>query len=134
MNIELLADRSELIPQLAQLHFQEWGPLRPGETLERRMLRLRGTCGRAGIPMAVVATDGPTLCGSAILIGADMDTRPELSPWLAGVFVVPEFRRRGIGTSLVEHITNRAGALGVPTLYLYTPSAETLYSRRVGSH
>jgi GNAT superfamily N-acetyltransferase len=79
--------------------------------------------------MAVVATDGPTLCGSAILIGADMDTRPELSPWLAGVFVVPEFRRRGIGTSLVEYITDRAGAMGVPTLYLYTPSAERLYSR-----
>ena len=36
MRIEYLADRLEFIPELARLHFQEWGYLRPEQTLEAR--------------------------------------------------------------------------------------------------
>jgi N-acetylglutamate synthase-like GNAT family acetyltransferase len=58
-----------------------------------------------------------------------MDTRMDLSPWLAGVFVAPDHRRCGIGAALVQRIIDEAKALGVQRLYLYTPSAEHFYSR-----
>jgi GNAT superfamily N-acetyltransferase len=129
MRIEFLADRSEFVPELARYHYEEWGPMRPGETLDDRIARLTGTCNRSGIPLAVVATDGARLCGSAILVESDMDSRPQWRPWLAGVFVVPEFRGRGIGTALVEDITARVRATGLDKYYLYTPSAADFYAR-----
>jgi|ERR671922_1402221 GNAT superfamily N-acetyltransferase len=129
MRFEYLADRPELLPQLARLHFAEWSYLRPDETLEGRTLRLRNCCGHKSIPTIVVALHGEELCGSAMLVAHDMETRPDLTPWLAGVYVVPPHRRRGLGSALVERIISEAVALRVPTLYLYTPAAESLYTR-----
>jgi N-acetylglutamate synthase-like GNAT family acetyltransferase len=59
-----------------------------------------------------------------------METRMNLSPWLAGVFVSPEQRRRGIGSALVQRVIEEATGLGVQRLYLYTPSAQQFYARR----
>jgi len=56
-----------------------------------------------------------------------MVTRPKLSPWLAGVFVAPEHRRRGIGAALVERVVQEARALEIPRLYI--PGDGTLYVR-----
>ena len=58
MRIEYLADRKEFIPELARLHFQEWGYLRPEQTLEARIESLRACCGHRRIPTVMVATIG----------------------------------------------------------------------------
>jgi len=129
MRIEYLVDHQVLVPELARLHFSEWGHLRPEETLEDRMRRLRGCCGRGGIPTVLVALAGSALCGSAMLIAHDMDTRPDLTPWLAGVYVLPAYRQRGYGSALVDRVVCEAAALGVPQLYLYTPGAGEFYAR-----
>jgi N-acetylglutamate synthase-like GNAT family acetyltransferase len=58
-----------------------------------------------------------------------MDTRLDLTPWLAGLYVAAHRRRQGIGTMLVSAIEKKARELGVQTLFLYTPESETFYSR-----
>jgi predicted N-acetyltransferase YhbS len=77
----------------------------------------------------VVACADNTLLGSAMLVAHDMNTRPQWSPWLAGVVVAPEHRRRGIGAALVERVITEARALGFLTLYLYTFSTAQYYTR-----
>lgn len=62
-----------------------------------------------------------------MLVAQDMTTRPDLSPWLAGVYVSREHRRRGIATSLITRIEAEARSLGSSVLYLYTESAQSLY-------
>ena len=104
------------------------GDLRPGDSVEARMARLRNFSERDRIPLTVVAHDGRQLLGSASLIPHDMDTRMELTPWLAGVFVAPEHRGRGIGAALVRDIMAEAGQLSVPVLYLYTVHREKFYA------
>jgi GNAT superfamily N-acetyltransferase len=129
MQIDYLANHPELISTLAVWHHQEWAYLRPGESLEARTVRLRDACSHKAIPTVVIAFADSVLLGSAMLISHDMDTRMDLSPWLAGVFVLPEHRRRGIGVALVQRIIDEARTLGVQRLYLYSPSAERFYSR-----
>ncbi len=129
MLIDYLSDHLEFVDTLAQWHHKEWAYLRPGDTLEARITRLRADCGREEIPTVFVAVSGGTLLGSAMLIDHDMDTRMDLSPWLAGVFVAPDHRRQGIGSALVRRVVECATTLGVTRLYLYTPSAERLYSK-----
>lgn len=130
MQIGYLADHQDFIPTLADWHHKEWAYLRPGESLEARTTRLRGCCRHRDIPTVVIAFTDSTLLGSAMLIAHDMDTRMELSPWLAGVFVAPEQRRRGIGAALVQRVIQEASGIGIQRLYLYTPAAEQFYARR----
>ena len=128
MTIEYLADHPEFLPILAEWQHAEWGHLRPGDTLEARTNRLRSEGERGRIPLTVVAHENGIVLGSASLIPHDMDTRLELSPWLAGVFVGTDHRRKGIGAQLVRRIMAEAASLKVPILYLYTVHSETFYA------
>jgi len=67
------------------------------------------------------------ICGSAMLIQHDLDEHLYPTPWLAGVYVKPEFRGRGLATILIERIAQQARALNFHELYLYTPGDESLY-------
>ena len=130
MRSEYLADHDELVPELANWHFAEWSFLQPNETLEGRTLRLRRCCGRNEIPTVVIALLGNLLCGSGMLVAQDMDSRPNLTPWLAGLYVAPQYRRKGYGAKLIERIVQEAAALQAQALYLYTPNSEKYYFDR----
>lgn len=129
MTIEYLADHPEFLSILAEWQHAEWGYFRPGDTLEARTNRLQAEGGeRGGIPLTVVAHENGKVLGSASLIPHDMDTRLELTPWLAGVFVGTDHRRKGIGAQLVRRIMAEAANLKVPVLYLYTVHSENFYA------
>ena len=106
---------------MAGWHYTEWGHLRPGETVEDRAGRVERGCGHREIPITFVALAGQQCLGSASLVACDMDIRPTLTPWLSGVFVAPEHRRRGVGAALVERVVQEARALGKPRLYFTRP-------------
>ena len=95
-----------------------------------------------GLPLALVAVrarHGQSLTGLAVdsreLVGMvslkfhDMDTRPDLDPWLGGLLVLPKWRNHGVGTMLMQRATEEARRLDVPQLYLWTHSAERLYDK-----
>jgi GNAT superfamily N-acetyltransferase len=128
MHIEYLVDRTEFIPTLARWHYGEWGNLRPGDSVEARILRLQGWCGRGRVPLTVIAVLDNELLGSASLVEHDMDSRLDLTPWLAGVFVAPQHRRKGIGAALVRRIMDEATLLCVSRLYLYTVDSTAFYA------
>ncbi len=90
---------------------------------------LQQRSGRSDLPITFVASSGEELLGSDMLVACDMDTHPQYSPWLAGVFVSPERRRHGIGRVLSERVVREAARFGFATLYLYTPNAQDFYSR-----
>lgn len=120
MRIEDLADRDDLVTEVARLHHEQWGHLSPEQTLADRAEKLRQCPGRGEIPTAFVATSEEDLLGTAMLVAHDMQTRPALTPWLAGVYVKTEHRRTGIAAALVEQVASAAARLGVNTLYLHT--------------
>jgi predicted N-acetyltransferase YhbS len=128
MTIEYLADHPEFLAILAEWQHAEWGYLRPGDTIEARTKRLGAEGERGRIPLTVVAHENGKVLGSASLIPHDMDTRLDLGPWLAGVFVGTDHRRKGIGAQLVRRIMAEAASLKVPVLYLYTVHSESFYA------
>src|SRR5688572_30581631 len=120
MQLGYLADHQEFIPTLAEWHLREWAYLQPGDSVEARIDGLRKCCGHQEIPTVVIAFTDGALIGSAMLVAHDMKTRMEFSPWLAGVFVAPERRKRGVGAALIRRVIEDATTLGVNRLYLYT--------------
>jgi len=129
LRVEYLADHPEHIPELAARHYSQWAHLYPGETLTDFENHLRESAQKSGIPLTVMAFASGELAGSASLIAHDLDSHPELSPWLANVHVAPPFRSRGIATALVKRIIHEAFILGVPTIYLFTDRTPDFYCR-----
>jgi GNAT superfamily N-acetyltransferase len=130
IHIDYLADHPDCIPTLARWHHEQWAHLSPGGSVERRITLLDSHLGRGQIPTTFVAVSTQAVVGSASLIAYDMDTRLDLSPWLASVYVKPEHRRQGIGSALVCRVIQEAKELGVDNLYLYTtPDKDGFYAR-----
>jgi predicted N-acetyltransferase YhbS len=72
------------------------------------------------------------LLGSANLVACDLPPRPELTPWLAQLFVEPNRRRHGVGAALVRAALERARQCGYRRFYLYTSGTLPQYYRRRG--
>lgn len=131
MAILNLSEEPEHIPTLAQWHHTEWANLNPGGTLEKRIEKMQGYLGGDLVPSTFIYKYQGQLAGSAAIVESDMDTWPELTPWLASVYVAPEFRRQGIGSRLVRHVMLKARDAGVDKLYLFTPDRADFY-RKLG--
>ena len=128
LEICYLADHPEHLLELAQWQFEEWDSIL-GESLEARITKLKTHLNRDKLPIAWVALANGQLLGSAALRLHDLEGREDLSPWLGGVIVGPQFRRQGIGAALCAVVEEKARSLGTETLYLFTLDKEALYSR-----
>ncbi len=76
----------------------------------------------------VLLVDGEAM-GTAGLIVNDLSSRPELTPWLAAVYVRPEARHRGYARALIRAVEDAARVAGFGCLWLYTSVAEGLYRK-----
>lgn len=129
MEILPLADKKEFIAELAELHHAEWKHLNPSLTLEGRAAAIAEAAGREGIPSIFIGVFGNQLVGSAALVESDMDTKPDLTPWLAAVYVKEAFRHQGVATDLIARCEAEAACSNAKTWYLYTESASRLYEK-----
>ena len=128
LRIESLGIHRALIPTVAQWHFAEWGHQDPEGCEDSWGQRLGDRAQLRGIPSYYVAFCDGTAVGSVGLCEHDMSTRASLSPWLSGLYVLPHFRRRGVGSQLVKHAMDAARDARVTMLYLHTARAEALYA------
>lgn len=120
MEIKLLIDCPELIPQLADLWYagigKIWVPHIKPEQAQQRFL---AHCNCEQLPIMYVAIENNNPVGMVALRQND-GIRTELSPWLAGLVVHPNYQRHGLGRNLIEFTKDQAKTLGYDKLYLLT--------------
>src|SRR5579864_1670718 len=131
ITIEYLANRPEFLDELARLSWKEWQDIyeQRGHTLAHSLKNYQERMNIDRLPLTLVALHRNEVLGMVSLKFHDMDTRPDLDPWLGGLLVLPEWRNRGIGTMLMHHATEEARKLKVSRLYLWTSTAESLYRK-----
>lgn len=123
-----LKDEPHHILTLAKWHHDEWSSLNPGRTVDQRVEYMRSYLSDNLVPSTFIAK-GDDLIGSAAITENDMDTRPELTPWLASVFVAPEYRNQEVGSRLVKHVMQQAKDATMDTLYIFTPDRVSFYEK-----
>jgi predicted N-acetyltransferase YhbS len=126
--LHYLADQPQHITTLASWHFAQWGGLNPANDVAARVARFQTHLQKDAVPSTFVACDGPQLLGSASLVWHDLDIRPQLSPWLASVYVDPSQRSQGVGRAVVQRVMQAAAELGIAELYLFTLDREAFYA------
>lgn len=94
--------------------------------------RLKENMAPPPIPFALVAHRGDTFLGTASVIAADLEDRPQYSPWVAAVWVDPKFRMQEIGTALVGRAAEDAFALNVRRVYLCAQKERRRFYTRQG--
>lgn len=122
-----LADHPTQLPLVAEWNFRFWGPV-TGRSQSGYVTRLTGYLSRDRLPIALIALVDGRPAGTACINLDDMSVRPELGPWLANLYVDPDFRGRGVGGALVRAAEDAARRAGHARLYLYTPDQERLYA------
>jgi len=120
IDIAPLAAHPESLSKLATWFENAWpawyGPGGQGSATED----LHARCRRAGLPYALVALCDGELCGTAALTPVSVPSHAHLGPWLSGLLVASEFRRRGIAERLIEGIEAAARQQGHATVYAAT--------------
>lgn len=129
LQISYLADHPQHLAQVVAWVFEEWGRHIPGVTLEKIEARFSNHLHRNALPLTLLALMDGQAAGTASLQTTDMYTHPELTPWLAAVYVPPAHRRLGIGSELVQAAEAVSRRIGVRRLYLFTPDRERFYAR-----
>lgn len=108
--------------------WEEWS--RGKEPFENALSRAqRATAAGLKIPQTFVLLVDDEPVGTASLTAQDLDERPDLTPWLAGVFVAPHARGHGYAPMLVAAVEEEARRQSISTLWLYTNTAERIYAR-----
>ena len=128
MRIFNLKQCPETLPLIARWHHDEWACYNPGQTLDMRIDQMQEYLNQDQLPYMFVAIENDAI-GSAAIVEHDMETHPELSPWLASVYVRYSSRGRGTGSLLVRHAMQHAQQSGLERLYLFTPDQQAFYER-----
>src|SRR3974390_1250995 len=94
---------------------------------ELRSMELFASDQGRGVALIAKADDEPI--GTCLLAESEIEPNHDVSPWLAGLFVVPEHRRKGAEPVLVCAVEDQARQRGFSRLYLYTTEAVEFYAR-----
>jgi GNAT superfamily N-acetyltransferase len=130
LHIDYLIDHPEYISRLAQWLFEQWDAILGEKTPDARVKKLKAHMNRDQMPIAWVGHANGQLLGTAALRVHDLEGREDLTPWLGGVLVGSQFRRRGIGATLCATVEDAARSRGIQTLYLFTLDKQEWYSRQ----
>lgn len=94
--------------------------------------RLRENMNPSPIPFALVAHRDETFIGTASVITSDIEERPQYSPWVAAVWVDPQYRMREIGSALVARAVEEVFALHFRRVYLCAERQRRRFYARQG--
>ena len=122
-----LRDKAELLGTIADRIWHAWSKGR-GLSFEQVVQKLEGIRSSES-EFTLVAHAGNNFLGTISVIGSDMVERPNLTPWIAAVWVEREYRKHGLGSALVRAAEQHAHDRGVDLLYLCcAPELRPFYS------
>jgi len=131
MKIIELRDNNELLHQAIQVFWQQWGSEENFKFYEDAILHSSTTS--SDIPRFYVAVEEGEIIGTYAILRNDINSRQDLCPWLACLYVAKEHRGKGIGARLLEHGLRVAAEKGFENLYL-TTDLDNYYERYGWKH
>ncbi|MET3926591.1 GNAT family N-acetyltransferase [Devosia sp. 2618] len=122
----LLIDHAETIERLTALldaQWPDWYNPRGASARTDLSERMR----RDGLPLGIVALVDGEVAGTCAVTAGSGGVVTERSPWLSGLVVAPEMRRRGVGRAMLGRARQEARRLGHQWIYALTADAAGLF-------
>lgn len=125
-SVELLADHADCIDVLADWFEREWEPYYGKQGPGDARADLAARCNRDRLPIGLVAMHDDRVVGTAAL---GRDATSGLSPSVVGLLVAPDYRRRGVASTLLLGAERLARQLGHDEIYMGTSVLQALLHR-----
>ena len=126
IEIKHLEDVPHLAPTVARWIEEEWRRLPIHDYFDDVVT---GKPRVSGLPQTLVAVHDGVAIGTVSLLRDDMETRPDLNPWVGCLFTERPYRNQRLGTELVRAAERVAETLGIDELFLYTVRHANLFAR-----
>ena len=132
VSVKLLSERPDWLCIVAGWIYSEWWTHVPNASPDVLAELLQPNLTSDSVPVTIVAAMDGDPVGTVRLLEHDLDTDmwPDLTPWLAALYVEPKSRQLGIGTRLVIDASSIAYSFGYDVLYLLTSGEEAFYAKR----
>jgi len=140
IEVKQLSECPEHLLAVGTWIYEEWWK-KPNNSSEVVLRLLRTHTEKDRVPFTVVALANGNPVGSCCVIENDCVHRPQYSPWVAAVYVRPEFRGREVASKLLQEAAKIAARVPVEGLYIdchvktvpvYEKSGWTIFEREVG--
>lgn len=121
MAIHLLKDKPEYISQVADWLYSTFIKKQHPDFSYREFLQVlkeRDT---------YIVLENDICVGTISLFGNDLKKLPNLTPWLAALYVEEQYRKRGYAKELVNFLIMEVKKKGFKMLYLRTETAQKYY-------
>ena len=116
MEIIEIQQRPELFKETVKVFWEHWGSESNYKFYEDCMVHSGKTPDL--LPSFYVALENEKIIGTYALLRNDINSRQDLFPWLACLYVDPAYRCNSIGEQLLEHGLQMTAQLGHEKLYL----------------
>lgn len=117
MEIIELRETNDLLEKGIQIFWKEWGSESNFRFYEDSMVH---SIFSDDLPCFYVAIEKGNIIGTYALLRNDINSRQDLCPWLACLYVDEKHRGQGIGSKLLQHGLQEAVSKGYKKLYLTT--------------
>jgi predicted N-acetyltransferase YhbS len=118
ITFELLASHPYFQDELAKWMFQVWGQFYPGSTLDLTKKWVKKTAQQSGLPITLLALDGSSLAGFAMVQRQELVREKGMMPWLGGLLVKDDYKGQGIGTHLNDWARSYLKSLDYQRMYV----------------
>ncbi|MBY0500640.1 MAG: GNAT family N-acetyltransferase [Alphaproteobacteria bacterium] len=131
IHIEYLADFPQYTSLAAEWRYIEWSTFNPELTWDFLNDSMKRHLNRSELPLTLLAFNKSDLVGMVSLRKYDLKDHENMTPWVASLYVVPEYRKQGIGELLVKAAEAKARILNYKKIFLYSFNhlLETWYNK-----
>lgn len=119
ISIGLLKSHPEQLHEVAKISYENIGKIwNPGMQLEQAVEGYKKHLNDSNLPLTMIAFYNNRPIGICSLREND-GIRPDLTPWLGSLVVIPEYQRLGVGKTLIDAIKQKSKTLGFNKLFLF---------------
>lgn len=126
-----LSQRKDLFDEAVEVFWKQWGNENNYKFYQDCILHSCQTVDE--IPRFYIALLNESIIGTYALIRNDLNSRQDLFPWLACLYVEPDHRGKSMGSHLLEHAIQETYKKGYKNLYL-TTDLEGYYEKYGWTH
>lgn len=121
MKIIKLTDKdTKILDKICEWNYEWWGK-RDNETKEEVKSYMQHCLCENRIPQTFVALENDEPVGMyQFTMADDLNSRPDIYPWLVNVYVDKKYRGQGICKELMSTVLENARKLDINEIYLYT--------------
>lgn len=118
--IKLEDSNNPIFKKICEWNYNWWGE-RDGESLEAVICNLEHSLNDSRLPQTYVALIDEEPAGMYQLsMSDDLNSRPDIYPWLINVYVDEKFRGKNVCRELMNTVSENAKKANLHELYLYT--------------